>query len=95
MRVHSLHSRVPWAAQQEALRPVAAGEWRVLLATNVAESSLTLPGVTAVVDSGRERTLSWVPEVTHAPSTHHIHTVMTTRGTNACTPVGGTRLETG
>lgn len=48
-----LHGSAPVADQKRALRP---GErQRVILATNVAESSLTVPGVTAVVDSGLER----------------------------------------
>ena len=50
-----LHGRLDLAAQQQAVRP---GRTRkVVLSTNVAESSLTIPGVTAVVDSGLERQL--------------------------------------
>ena len=43
------------AEQHAALAPAAAGTRRVVLATNVAESSLTLPGVRAVVDLGLAR----------------------------------------
>ena len=67
VRVHSLHSRLPLAAQRAALAPAEPGVVKVLLATNIAESSLTLPDVTTVVDSGRERTPSWVPEVCSRP----------------------------
>ncbi|MFP4614510.1 MAG: helicase-related protein [Thiohalorhabdus sp.] len=48
-----LHAGVDTAVQDRALR--AADHRRVILATNVAETSLTLPGVRVVVDSGLER----------------------------------------
>jgi ATP-dependent helicase HrpB len=52
-RVVPLHGRLPAAEQDAALRPGA--ERRVVLATAVAESSLTVPGVRAVVDAGLAR----------------------------------------
>ncbi|QDY07499.1 ATP-dependent helicase HrpB [Micromonospora sp. HM134] len=48
-----LHGRLPAAAQDAALRP--ADRRRVVLATSVAESSLTVPGVRVVVDAGLAR----------------------------------------
>ncbi|MFI9006821.1 ATP-dependent helicase HrpB [Actinosynnema sp. NPDC053489] len=54
-----LHGRLPAAAQDDALRP--GTRRRVVLATAIAESSLTVPGVRAVVDSGLAR----VPRVDH------------------------------
>ncbi|UOX86046.1 ATP-dependent helicase HrpB [Amycolatopsis sp. FBCC-B4732] len=54
-----LHGRLSAAHQDDALRP--RGRRRVVLATAVAESSLTVPGVRAVVDSGLAR----VPRVDH------------------------------
>ncbi|MEH0841592.1 ATP-dependent helicase HrpB [Micromonospora sp. CPCC 205711] len=48
-----LHGRLPAAAQDAALRP--ADRRRVVLATAVAESSLTVPGVRVVVDAGLSR----------------------------------------
>jgi ATP-dependent helicase HrpB len=50
-----LHGELSLAGQHAALVPAAPGTRRVVLATNLAESSLTLPGVTAVVDSGEAR----------------------------------------
>jgi len=41
--------------QDEALAPPAAGTRKVVLATNIAETSLTIPGVRVVVDSGLVR----------------------------------------
>lgn len=53
-----LHGRLPAAAQDAALAPPAgptASGRRVVLATAVAESSLTVPGVRVVVDAGLSR----------------------------------------
>ncbi|WP_317452827.1 DEAD/DEAH box helicase, partial [Streptomyces sp. CBMA29] len=58
--VLQVHGRAPAAVQDAALAP---GERRrVLLATSVAESSLTVPGVRVVVDSGLARE----PRMDHA-----------------------------
>jgi ATP-dependent helicase HrpB len=48
-----LHGSLPAAAQDAALRP--GPRRRVVLATSVAESSLTVPGVRTVVDAGLAR----------------------------------------
>ncbi|MFR9728286.1 ATP-dependent helicase HrpB [Saccharopolyspora sp. MS10] len=48
-----LHGRLPHAQQDSALR--GGDRRKVVLATAVAESSLTVPGVRAVVDSGLSR----------------------------------------
>jgi len=50
-----LHGELSLAEQQLALSPVEAGTRRIVLATNVAESSVTLPGIRAVIDSGLAR----------------------------------------
>ena len=55
IELHPLHGELSVDAQAAAIRPAAAGLRKVVLATNVAESSLTLPGVRAVVDSGLAR----------------------------------------
>ena len=47
----TLHGSLDGDAQDAAIRPV--DERRVILATNIAETSLTVPGVSAVVDSGK------------------------------------------
>ncbi len=49
-----LHGDLPPAAQDLALRPAARR--RVVLATSIAETSLTVPGVRIVVDGGHRRT---------------------------------------
>ncbi|KRE94884.1 ATP-dependent helicase [Frateuria sp. Soil773] len=50
-----LHGELSLAEQQFALAPAEPGLRRIVLATNVAESSVTLPGVRAVIDSGLAR----------------------------------------
>jgi ATP-dependent helicase HrpB len=53
--VMPLHGELPIEAQSAVLAPHDPGERRVVLATNVAESSVTLPGVRVVIDSGLAR----------------------------------------
>ena len=48
-------------AQQDAIRAPLRGP-SVILTTNVAETSLTVPGVTAVIDAGLHRVASYDPE---------------------------------
>ncbi|MEO8803693.1 MAG: ATP-dependent helicase HrpB [Rudaea sp.] len=50
-----LHGELSLAQQHAALQPAAAGTRRIVLATNVAESSVTLPGVRVVIDLGLAR----------------------------------------
>ncbi len=50
-----LHGDLPVEKQSEVLQPDPDGRRRVVLATNVAESSVTLPGVRVVIDSGLAR----------------------------------------
>lgn len=59
VEVLPLHGRLPGAAQDRALAP-ASGR-KVVLATNIAETSVTLPGVRAVVDSGLARVPHFLP----------------------------------
>ncbi len=51
VRVLSLYGDLPAERQDEVLRPWSGGR-KVVLATNVAETSITIDGVTAVVDGG-------------------------------------------
>ena len=50
-----LHGELPIDRQAQALQPDLHGHRRVVLATNVAESSITLPGVRVVIDAGLAR----------------------------------------
>ncbi|PKV85162.1 ATP-dependent helicase HrpB [Streptomyces sp. TLI_146] len=68
--VLQLHGRAPAAVQDAVLRG-GEGRRRVVLATSVAESSLTVPGVRIVVDSGLARE----PRVDHARGLGSLATV--------------------
>jgi len=50
-----LYGDLATAAQDAALRPDPEGRRKVIVATNIAETSLTIDGVRIVVDSGLER----------------------------------------
>lgn len=53
-QLHPLYSALPPAAQELAIRPSPAR--KIIIATNVAETSLTIPGVRTVIDTGCART---------------------------------------
>ncbi len=53
--VQPLHGSMPFEKQRAALRPDAQGRRRVVLATAIAETSLTINGVRIVVDGGQSR----------------------------------------
>jgi ATP-dependent helicase HrpB len=55
LEILPLHGELALAEQQAALTPAEPGTRRVILATNVAESSITVPGVRAVIDTGLAR----------------------------------------
>ena len=50
-----LYGDLPGEAQQRALRPDAEGRRKIILATSIAETSLTIEGVSVVVDAGWTR----------------------------------------
>ncbi|MGK9469970.1 ATP-dependent helicase HrpB [Pantoea agglomerans] len=50
-----LYGALPLAAQRRAILPAADGRRKVVLATNIAETSLTIEGIRLVVDSALER----------------------------------------
>ncbi|MBV7598344.1 ATP-dependent helicase HrpB [Aeromonas sp. sia0103] len=55
VRLAPLYGRLDMAAQQAAIEPAPAGSRKLVLTTNVAETSLTIEGVSVVIDSGLER----------------------------------------
>ncbi|MER5743800.1 ATP-dependent helicase HrpB [Streptomyces sp. NPDC002225] len=72
--VLQVHGRAP-AAVQDAVLAGSSGGRRVVLATSVAESSLTVPGVRVVVDSGLARE----PRTDHARGLSALTTVRASR----------------
>jgi ATP-dependent helicase HrpB len=59
--LHLLHGELPLEAQQAALRPAAKGRRKVILATSIAETSLTIEGVRVVIDGGFARVPRFAP----------------------------------
>ena len=59
--VLSLHGSLPLEAQRRVLLPAPGAGKRVILATSVAETSLTVPRVAAVLDSGLARLQRFQP----------------------------------
>lgn len=53
--VYPLSGQLDFADQERAIAPAPEGARKIVLATNVAESSLTIEGIEVVVDSGLER----------------------------------------
>jgi len=53
--VHPLYGQLPPGQQFAAIMPNKEGRRKVVLATNIAETSLTIEGVKIVIDSGFER----------------------------------------
>ena len=60
-RVFPLHGTLSPEAQDQAILPSAPGERKVVLATSIAETSLTIEGVRVVVDSGLARVPKFSP----------------------------------
>jgi len=54
-QVLPLHSMIPQEEQQAVFAPPDPKKTRVILATDIAESSITLPDITAIVDFGMHR----------------------------------------
>jgi ATP-dependent helicase HrpB len=61
VRVLPLYGELEGAAQDAALSPAPAGQRKIVLATSIAETSLTIEGVRVVVDTGLRRYAEFDP----------------------------------
>jgi ATP-dependent helicase HrpB len=61
VKVFPLYGELGAELQDEALQPSPAGQRKIVLATNIAETSLTIEGVRIVVDSGLARRARFDP----------------------------------
>jgi ATP-dependent helicase HrpB len=61
IRIEELHGSLPLEKQNAAVSPCPEGERKVVLSTSIAESSLTVQGVTIVVDCGLMRVPRFSP----------------------------------
>ena len=59
--IRPLFGAMEFAAQRAALAPATAGRRKVVLATSIAETSLTIPDILVVVDGGRARRARFDP----------------------------------
>ena len=60
--IHVLHSAVPIAEQQAVFEPAKEGVRRIILSTNIAETSVTIPDVVYVVDTGKVKEQRYDPD---------------------------------
>lgn len=61
LKTHLLYGQLPHAKQQAAIRPDPSGKRKVVLATSLAETSLTIEGVQVVIDCGFTRSSRFDP----------------------------------
>ncbi|MBV6645130.1 MAG: ATP-dependent helicase HrpB, partial [Cyclobacteriaceae bacterium] len=61
LAIHPLYGQLPQAKQLAAIFPNKQGKRKVVLATSIAETSLTIEGIKIVVDSGFGRTSKFDP----------------------------------
>jgi ATP-dependent helicase HrpB len=61
VRILPLYGDLEGAAQDAALKPAPAGQRKIVLATSIAETSLTIEGIRVVVDSGLRRYAEFDP----------------------------------
>jgi ATP-dependent helicase HrpB len=58
---HPLYGQLDPKAQDAAIRPAPQGQRKIVLATSIAETSLTIEGINLVIDSGYARTSRFDP----------------------------------
>ncbi|KAA8499058.1 ATP-dependent RNA helicase DHX36 [Porphyridium purpureum] len=61
VKVLMMHSSLPAARQREVFIPVPANTVKVVLSTNIAETSITIEDVTVVIDTARAREMTYHP----------------------------------
>lgn len=73
--IHPLYGDLSFKKQQEAIMPHPKGMRKIVLATSIAETSLTIEGITIVIDSGFAR----VPKFDPRSGLTRLETVRVTR----------------
>ncbi|MCT4643932.1 MAG: ATP-dependent helicase HrpB, partial [Carboxylicivirga sp.] len=61
LSIHPLYGQLPPNKQYAAIMPHRKGQRKIILATSIAETSLTIEGIKVVVDCGFSRTLKFNP----------------------------------
>ncbi|GMV49261.1 MAG: hypothetical protein NBKEAIPA_01412 [Nitrospirae bacterium] len=73
--IASLHGDLPQEEQERAIRPTPPGQRKIVLATSIAETSLTIEGVRVVIDAGLMR----VPRYDPRSGLTHLDTIRVTQ----------------
>ena len=60
--IHLLHSTIPLSEQQAVFESPAEGVRRIILATNIAETSITIPDVVYVIDTAKIKEQRYDPD---------------------------------
>jgi ATP-dependent RNA helicase DHX37/DHR1 len=68
MHILPLYSLLPTDKQMKVFAEPPAGTRLVVIATNVAETSITIPNIKYVVDSGRAKEVSSISTIPPFPS---------------------------
>lgn len=55
--VHALHSSIASEDQEKAFVVPPEGMRKIVIATNIAETGITIPDITAVIDAGKEKSM--------------------------------------
>jgi HrpA-like RNA helicase len=58
-----LHSGIPRLEQEEVFKPLQMGQHKIILSTNIAETSITIDDVAVVIDSGKLKERIYDPHV--------------------------------
>jgi HrpA-like RNA helicase len=61
LKLYKLHSGIPRGSQQVVFDPAPGGTVKIVLATNIAETSITIPDVSHVIDTGRVKESRYNP----------------------------------
>ncbi len=61
VKIHPLYGQLPPSEQMQAIMPNSSGVRKVVLATSIAETSLTIEGIRVVIDSGFSRSAVFDP----------------------------------
>lgn len=59
LAIHLVHSSSPVSSADEIFKPAPPGIRKLIFATNIAESSITIPDVVYVIDSGKQKIMHY------------------------------------
>lgn len=91
IKIAALHGDLSIEMQQSAIKPAPSGTRKVVLATSIAETSLTIEGVRVVIDAGRLR----IPRYDSRTGLTRLETIRVTQDSAAQRQGRAGRLEPG